>query len=43
MTKADADALLAHLETLSHADVARLYNRQVPDSEEADVIAASWN
>lgn len=39
MTKVDADALLAHLATLSHAEIARLYNQQEPGSDEADLIA----
>ncbi len=39
MIAADAAALLARLATMSHQDVARLYNQAEPESEEADLIA----
>lgn len=38
-TELDRQRLLAHLDTLSHAEVARLYNQQALESEEAGLIA----
>lgn len=39
MTGAAAEALLERLATMSHQDIARLYNEQEIGSEEADLIA----